>query len=236
MSAGEPDIPKIRWSLGKMFFTLLALAELGAGSGEVEITTAGLAKRIGCSQQTASRHLIELEKAGLILRAVTRKGCRVRLTSSGVEVLKSVYASLRRVLEPAAPPYLVIKGSVFTGLGEGAYYVTRPGYRRQFIEKLGFDPYPGTLNLRLMDEESLRARRELDYYPGIEIQGFKAAGRTFGPVKCFKALVEDRIEGAVVMAHRTHYGPSVIEIIAPVCLREELGLKDGDVVKVKVFL
>ena len=125
---------------------------------------------------------------------------------------------------------------VFTGLGEGAYYVTREGYKRQFVEKLGFEPYPGTLNLRITDPESLRARRELDYYPGIEIRGFEAEGGTFGAGKCFRALVNDEIEAAVVIAYRSHYGPSVLEVISPVYLRGKLGLKDGDEVKVKIFL
>ncbi len=219
-----------------MFFTLLVLAEIGAGAGDIDITTSELAARAGYSQQTASRHLIELERAGLIKRAVSKKGCKIRITPSGLDALRSVYMSLKKVLEPAMPPYLVMRGVVFTGLGEGAYYVTREGYRKQFVEKLGFDPYPGTLNLRLVDEESLRARRELDYYPGIEIEGFTAEGRTFGSGKCFRAVVNDEIEAALVIAHRTHYGPSVIELISPVCLREKLGLKDGDLVKVKVFL
>jgi len=222
-------------SLGKMFFTLLALAELGAASGEVSITTSSLAERLGYSQQTASRHLIELEKAGLISRAVEKKGCRVRLTNSGIDALREVYGALRKVLEPVTAPFLILKGVVFTGLGEGAYYVTREGYKKQFIEKLGFEPYPGTLNLRLIDEESLKARRELDFYPGIEIKGFTAEGRTFGAGKCFRAIINDEVEGAVVVAYRTHYGPSVIELISPVCLRERLKLKDGDLVKVRVF-
>ncbi|HDI01639.1 MAG TPA: DUF120 domain-containing protein [Candidatus Bathyarchaeota archaeon] len=218
-----------------MFFTLLALAELGAASGEVSITTSSLAERLGYSQQTASRHLIELEKAGLISRAVEKKGCRVRLTNSGIDALREVYGALRKVLEPVTAPFLILKGVVFTGLGEGAYYVTREGYKKQFIEKLGFEPYPGTLNLRLIDEESLKARRELDFYPGIEIKGFTAEGRTFGAGKCFRAIINDEVEGAVVVAYRTHYGPSVIELISPVCLRERLKLKDGDLVKVRVF-
>jgi len=219
-----------------MFFTLLALAELGAASKEIEITTLGLAERLGCSQQTASRHLIVLDKEGFITREVTKRGCIVRLTEQGIEALREVYAVLKKVLERALPSFLILRGVVFTGLGEGAYYVSREGYMRQFIEKLGFRPYPGTLNLRLVDEESLRARRELDFYPGIEIKGFTAEGRTFGAGKCFRAVVNDEVEAALVMAYRTHYGPSVIELISPVCLRDKLGLKDGDIVKVRVLI
>ncbi len=235
MAAEDTKASRAWKKVGKMFFTLLALAEAGA-MREVDVTTSDLARRIGSSQQTASRHLIELEKAGLITRVVSRKGCRVKLTDMGVEVLRDIYMVLKRVLEPAMPTYLVIKGVVFTGLGEGAYYVTREGYRRQFVEKLGFEPYPGTLNLRIVDADSLRARRELDYYPGIEIRGFTAEGRTFGAGKCFRALVNDEVEAAVVIAYRSHYGPSVLELISPVYLRGRLGLKDGDEVKVKVFL
>ncbi len=236
MSAEERPAPGARETLGKMFFTLLALAELGAASKEIEITTLGLAERLGCSQQTASRHLIVLDKEGFITREVTKRGCIVRLTEQGIEALREVYAVLKKVLERALPSFLILRGVVFTGLGEGAYYVSREGYMRQFIEKLGFRPYPGTLNLRLVDEESLRARRELDFYPGIEIKGFTAEGRTFGAGKCFRAVVNDEVEAALVMAYRTHYGPSVIELISPVCLRDKLGLKDGDIVKVRVLI
>jgi len=236
MSAKERLGSSARETLGKMFFTLLALAELGAASKEIEITTLSLADHLGCSQQTASRHLIVLDEEGFITRDVTKRGCTVRITERGIEALREVYAILRRVLERALPSFIILRGVVFTGLGEGAYYVSREGYKRQFIEKLGFEPYPGTLNLRLVDEDSLRARRELDLYPGIEIKGFTAEGRTFGAGKCFRAVVNDEVEAALVMAYRTHYGPSVIELISPICLRDKLGLKDGDMVKVKVLI
>jgi CTP-dependent riboflavin kinase len=39
----------------------------------------------------------------------------------------------------------------------------------------------------------------------------------------------------VILALRSHYDASVVEIIAPVCLRKHLNLKDGNKVKVEVF-
>ena len=128
---------------------------------------------------------------------------------------------------------MVLRGKVFTGFGEGAYYVSLPGYRRQFVERLGFEPYPGTLNLRL-DRESLRLRRKLELMEGIVIDGFTHGGRRYGAVKCFRARVEGRVRGAVLLIERTHYGPDVLEVIAPVNLREALGLRDGDWVSVSV--
>ena len=42
--------------------------------------------------------------------------------------------------------------------------------------------------------------------------------------------------GAIVLIDRTHYTPSILEVVAPVRLRDELGLKDGDTVIVEVSI
>ena len=106
------------------------------------------------------------------------------------------------------------------------------GYVKQFIEKLGFKPYPGTLNVRLR-REYIKYRLYLEQLPGIYIHGFTDKGRTYGGVKCFKANVKN-IESAVLLIERTHHGPDVIEVIAPVRLRDVLGLKDGDTIEIIV--
>lgn len=119
-------------------------------------------------------------------------------------------------------------------MGEGRYYVSIEGYRRQFKEKLGFDPYPGTLNLKIPREE-MYFRSRLDEEEGIKIEGFKTEERTFGDVKAFKCRVKG-VEGAVVIPQRTHYPKNVLELIAPVRLREVLSLKDGDWIEVEVIV
>lgn len=70
---------------------------------------------------------------------------------------------------------------------------------------------------------------------GIKIEGFRDGLRTYGSLKCFPALIED-VRGAVLIIERTHYDSSVIEVIAPVRLRDVLHIEDGDVVTVKVFV
>ena len=216
-------------------FTLLKLAEMGAHRRTAKISTEYLAGKLGMSQQTASRHLIELERKGWIKRTITHEGCLIKITDVGVEKLKKLYTNLKFLMETTYPPSITLEGTVFTGLGEGAYYVTRDQYRKQFIEKLGFDPYPGTLNLKLTTDYDVKTRSELEAYPAIEIQGFKNENRTYGPVKCYPVIIENKVKGALITALRSHYDESVIEIIAPVFLRKKLNLKDGHKVKVEVL-
>jgi len=219
-----------------LFFTLYKLAEMGAGSRTVKVSTEYLAEKVGCSQQTASRHLIDLEKGGMIRRTISVKGSLIRITEPGMMELKKVYSGLRSIFEAAYPPSIILEGEVFTGLGEGAYYITREGYRQQFREQLGFDPYPGTLNLKLTTDYDLKTKSEMETYPAIEIRGFKNEARTYGPVKCYPAIINNKIKGAVVSALRSHYDASVMEIIAPIFLRSRLKLKDGNKVRVEVLI
>lgn len=220
----------------RRFFVLYKLAELGASVRTVKVSTDYLAEKMGASQQTASRHLIELEKSGWINRRITPEGCLIRITDLGLVELKKLYSNLQLIFEAAYPPSVTLEGVLFTGLGEGAYYVTRDGYRKQFIEKLGFDPYPGTLNLKLTTDYDMKTRAELESYPAVELEGFENESRTFGPVKCYPAIINNRAKGAVVSALRSHYNSSVLEIIASRFLRRNLKLKDGNKVKVEVLI
>jgi len=221
--------------LWKQAFVLYKLAEMGACRRTVKVSTEYLAEKMGSSQQTASRHLIQLEKKGWIRRTITPEGCLIKMTDSGTAELKRLYSGLRLIMEAAYPPSVTLEGAIFTGLGEGAYYVTREGYRKQFMERLGFDPYPGTLNLKLTSDYDIKTRTELEAYPAVEIQGFKNESRTFGPVKCYPAVINNKVKGAVVLALRSHYNSSVLEVIAPTYLRSQLKLKDGNKVKVEVL-
>jgi len=219
----------------KSFFTLYKLAEMGASRRTVKVSTEYLAEKMGLSQQTASRHLIQLEKMGWIKRTITPDGCLVKLTDSGSDELKRLYSGLHQIFEAAYPPSITLEGVLFSGLGEGAYYVSKDGYRKQFIEKLGFDPYPGTLNLKLTTDYDMKTRAELENYPAVELQGFQNEARSFGGVKCYPALINNKVKGAVISAMRTHYDASVLEVIAPAFLRGSLKLKDGNKVKVEIF-
>jgi riboflavin kinase len=68
------------------------------------------------------------------------------------------------------------------------------------------------------------------------VKGFVNGERTYGDVKCFKVLINEKTEGAILMIHRTHYGQDVLEVVAEESLRKKLKLKDGDLVRLKILL
>jgi len=214
---------------------ILKLSELGAYRRVTKVSTEFLAGKLGISQQTASRYFIELERKGWIKRNITPEGSLVKIEDLGARELLKLYSSLKGVIETAYPLSVTLEGVVFTGFGEGAYYISKENYSKQITEKLGFEPYGGTLNLKLLGDYDVKTRMELEMYPAIEIEGFKSADRSFGLVKCYPAIIGNKVKGALVIAVRSHYDVSVLEIIAPVYLRKKLNLKDGYKVKVEVF-
>ena len=215
--------------------TLVELLRLGAAESLLDVTSGVLGRRLSVSQQAASLRLTSLEMKGCIERKHSGRGVSVRLTSTGLEQLGEYYATLRDAFEPKSRS-LEFVGTVFKGFGEGGYYISHPGYARQFVTVLGFKPFPGTLNLRLTGPEQ-RARRELlRNSTGLEVGGFVEGKRSFGPVKCFKATIGGRVPGAALAIERTHYDDSVLEVISASRLKSTLRLNDGDVCSVQVAL
>jgi len=216
-----------------LLITLYKLIEVGAYPNEIIFTTTDLAKLLSASQQTASRHLIELEKMGLIHRVRLGRRESIKITAGGVKHLDNMFLTLKRAFEMKTAE-TVFEGVVFSGLGEGAYYISQPGYKKQFVEKLGFEPYAGTLNLRVRKEDQEEVRL-LEASPFTLIEGFTNGNRSFGPAKCFQDEIADKAEGALIFPVRTHYAGDVVEMISPQYLRKLLHLKDGDAVRIRAF-
>ena len=203
---------------------LLALAKNPAKK-----TTIQLAGEIGVSQQTVSRWLLQLQRDGM----VEKTPAGYRLTNQALKTL----AKLSEAAEETKNR-IEIQGTAVEGLKDGAYYMSLEGYRKQIKKKLGFMPYPGTLNLKISGKTDLENSEKLHSMPaGIKIAGFKdnKLKRFFGGAKCFKAKINDSVEGAVIIPDRTHHNITIIEIIAPVFLRKTLNLKNDSTAKITVF-
>jgi riboflavin kinase len=209
---------------------LKTLALEGANKEFIEITTSELGKLLGISQQSASRRLREMLEEELIEERRFGKKIWIRITKKGIDLLKKEALEYRRIFEVTEG--IEITGEVISGLGEGKYYIMKEGYYNQIKEKLFFEPYPGTLNIRVYakDIEKVELLKNL---PGICIKGFVSEGRTFGNVKAFLCIINGK-DAALIMPERSHY-KDVVEIIADKNLREELNLKDGSIVDIVVF-
>lgn len=189
------------------------------------ITTGEIADEIGVSQQTASRKLIRLEKDGLL----SRTGGKIYVTSQAVsEVRKFV----NEILNSLTGTSISFAGTVVAGLGEGAYYLSLPGYLAEFKKHLAFKPYPGTLNVLITGEE-IEKRLMLRQQKPVVVPGFKKDGRTFGKIECYRCAISG-IPCALVFPERSLHGLQVLEVISPVGLRKKLDLKDGSKVHVEV--
>ncbi len=198
------------------------------------VSSTELGKRLGLSQQSASNYLVKLEEEGVLERRRHGRSLGVKLTERGMDELSLLRTELERAFG-GEKGTLTFSGKVITGLREGAYYISLPGYNKQFVALLGFEPFPGTLNLKLSGED-VEKKRELRLSEGLPISGFEQGLRTYGGARCFPARVEGEYAAAALSIERTHHDDTVLELISPHNLRRVLKLKDGDDVKVEVHL
>lgn len=214
---------------------LKLLALRGGVSGDRKTSCSELADRLDASTQTASRRLQRLEDAGLVTRETVSDGQWISITEDGQRSLRNEYQEYRRIFETVSTVELT--GTITSGMGEGRHYITLPGYMEQFTEKLGYEPFPGTLNVQLTDA-SVRRRGALESLDPIPIDGWESDERTYGPAVCYSASVaisERSYEPAHVIApERTHHEDDQLEVIAPEKLRETLSLQDDDHVTVTI--
>ena len=153
-----------------------------------------------------------------------------------------------------------ITGKVSSGLGRAHVFMAQKHYQEQFQTLMGSSVWPGTLNLKV-SEENLRSYIALRIKSGIDtldastdliesaksldiknieanrIRGFLRDGVSFGGATAFKAKFysyEDSVDCAILIPDLTrHY--DVAEIISAKFLREHFSIKDGDEVSIELI-
>ena len=211
-----------------IWFTLYSLSRKGAIHTKTTLTTRELGEMMGISQQTASRRVSFCVEEGYVTRIHTAEGMLLQITDKGRQELIHIMTSLEIAFTPPQDE-IVIEGQIVTGLGEGAYYIDV--YSTRIRNALGFKPHLGTLNVKVIDDDSRKAVGRMKNSPPLVLSGFRHKDRTFGDVICYRVKVNDEIEGAVVIAQRTHHSEDILEIVAPVDIRGSLKLEDEDMVK-----
>ena len=214
--------------------TLAKLLTMGAGREFIEATSTSIATEINKSQQAASKIILELENLNFIERVKKGHGFRIHVTDEGVMAVRDVSSMLMTAVDSSNS--MTIEGTIVSGVGEGGYYMALDGYRKQFRTKLGYIPYPGTLNVKISGNPSIRNREKIEYMPYIFIKGFSDVKRTYGWVKCFPAIINNNsaIPAHLLLLERTHYDKSMVEMISPEYLKGVHGLANGDGIKILV--
>jgi len=126
----------------------------------------------------------------------------------------------------------VIKGRVFSGLGKGAYFTQLDWVKQQCLEKLGFIPFAGTLNIRVSEGyldlfQQVRAEAAIEVVP---------PSSDFCPANAIPISIGN-VKAAIIVPHAEEFTDEVhsvdtIEVIAPVEIKKALVIKDGDEVAI----
>ncbi|MGH7823862.1 MAG: DUF120 domain-containing protein [Candidatus Binatia bacterium] len=126
-----------------------------------------------------------------------------------------------------------LNGVIFSDLGQASSFMALEWVQRALQQTLGFVPYPATLNVRPRDPEDARVwqmiQSEIRGVPLPPEDGGFCSARIF-PVEIW-SLVNTRSEkarGAVLLPEVTGYPKDKIEIVAPMRLKDEFGVQDGD--------
>ncbi len=213
--------------------TLTYLLSKGAKYNFVTITTSSLGRDIKKSQQAASKHLLELENSNFIERIISGRKISVKITPKGFSEMVKLSHTLQKSLT-SSPSNVLLKGTLVSGMGEGAYYMSLKGYTKQFKTKIGYIPFPGTLNVKLGKKEYTETIRQFEGMEGSHIDGYSDGKRTYGWVKCFKAKLNSSFDCELIRLERSHHDTSIIELISKNNLRKTAKLSDGSKVTITI--
>ena len=125
----------------------------------------------------------------------------------------------------------VLKGKVVSGQKKAAFFTQLDWVLDQCWEKLGFKPFPGTLNVdilpeSLLDVESVQKEKGIELLP---------PDSTFCSAQVLPISIEKANAAIIIPAEKVRvHGKNIIEVIAPVNLKVFLNIDDGDTVTLTI--
>jgi CTP-dependent riboflavin kinase len=146
--------------------------------------------------------------------------------------LKAIFLAKSIIKTGLSKNRVKIQGKIVEGIREATNFTQIPWVRKQFISKLSIDPFPGTLNLEIVDPESLQTFNALKAMKGIEIT---PEDPSFCSAQCYPVLINGQIKGAVVLPMVEGYPENKMELIAPQNIKEALSMKAGDYLEVEIL-
>lgn len=124
---------------------------------------------------------------------------------------------------------LVLTGKIVSGVRQAAYFTQLDWVQDQCLEKLGFRPYPGTLNLEI-EKNSLSVLKKLQEQ---EATNLIPADPNFCTARVLPVSLGSAKGAIIIPAEDVQvHGKNIVEIIAPVSIKDALNVNDGDSVNV----
>ena len=126
---------------------------------------------------------------------------------------------------------LTLTAKIVSGVKQGAFFTQLEWFQSQCRNKLGFEPYAGTLNLEISTDdvpvvEDLEQEAEIEFIP---------PDSTFCSGKAYPVRIEGIRAAIVIPAQEVRvHGKNIIEIISDKRLKDVLKVDDGDFVKVEI--
>jgi riboflavin kinase, archaea type len=215
--------------------TLAKLLLKGAKDNFVKFTSTDIGIEINKSQQTASKIILDLQELKYVERVKKGHSYLIRVTEEGLESVRKMSDFFNMALY-SLPENINFNGVLVSGMGEGKYYMSLEGYRKQFLRRIGYIPFPGTLNIKLIDSLSLENRAKIESFRYQLIDGFHDSERTYGWVKCYPVIINGNknIRLDLLILERTHHDKNMLEIISPINIKKVLRLKNGNNVKISM--
>ena len=124
-------------------------------------------------------------------------------------------------------------GIIFSDLGQAASFMALGWVQTALQQRLGFKPFPATLNVRPKDAADAQVWcRVRGNSAGISLGSANAGfckARLY-PIELVvqSATEQNKMPGAILLPEVTDYPNDKIEIVAPVRLKKHFGLQDGD--------
>jgi CTP-dependent riboflavin kinase len=125
----------------------------------------------------------------------------------------------------------VLTGRIVGGVKRAAYFTQLVWVQEQCMEKLGFRPYPGTLNLEIL-EEGLSILEELRKEEGEKLI---PSDPNFCTARVLPVSLGSEKGAIIIPAEDVQvHGKKIVEIIAPRRLKDVLNVNDGSLLTIVI--
>lgn len=124
-----------------------------------------------------------------------------------------------------------LTGVIFSDLGQASKFMALDWVQELLNQRLGYHPFPATLNLRPKDAAAIALWRQVQSdFAGtpLTVAADGHCGAKLYRVAIYQKADGGKVHGAVLLPEVSDYPPDKIEIVAPVRIKEYFAVHDGD--------